>query len=61
MELLHHGIALKFEGLFFVEGLLEFLGEGGLGGFEFDEFLGGGLGCADGLLGLRLFGVADGL
>ena len=61
MELLHHGIALKFEGLFFVKGLLEFLREGGLGGFEFDEFLGGGLGCTDGLLGLGLFGVADGL
>ena len=61
MKLLHHGIALEFEGLFLVEGLLEFLGEGGLGGFEFYEFLWGRLCCADSLLGLGLFGVGEGL
>ena len=54
MKFLHHGITLEFEGFLLMDGFLEFLRKGGLIGFELNEFLGGGLRCADGLLGLRL-------
>lgn len=57
MQLLHHGVALEFEGFLLVEGFVELCGEGGLVGLKFNEFLTGGVGGAEGLFGFGLFGV----
>ncbi len=59
VEFLHHGLTLHLEGFVVMRGPVELLCEGGVGGLELDQALGGGLSSADGLLCLGEFVLGE--